>query len=73
MYNAKVYYESRTGEEIPLKRVNNAKNGDSNVFEILKQDADLYRIKIYSPSKDEENFQNNLYHEKRCHKIQGYR
>ncbi len=54
MYNAKVYYESRTGEEIPLKKVNNAKNGDSNVFEILKQDADLYRIKIYSPSKDEE-------------------
>ena len=54
MYNVKVSYVSKSGQETPFRKVNTAENGDDNVFQILKQDTDLYRIKIYSPSKDEE-------------------
>ncbi|AJA46685.1 hypothetical protein CPAST_c05850 [Clostridium pasteurianum DSM 525 = ATCC 6013] len=54
IYNIKVWFLSKDGEEIPLREVSNAKNGDNNVFEVLKENSTLYRIKIYSPSNNEE-------------------
>ncbi|WP_446897694.1 DUF2207 family protein [Clostridium sp. LBM24168] len=51
--NIKVLLVSKNGLEVPFREVNNAKNGDNNVFQILKQGTNLYRIKIYSPSNDE--------------------
>lgn len=54
IYNIEVCFLSKDGKEIPLKEVSNAKNGDNNVFEVLKENSTLYRIKIYSPSNNEE-------------------
>lgn len=45
---------SEAGQETPFSKVTDAKNGDNNVFEISKQNKDIYRLKIYSPSKNEE-------------------
>ncbi|APM39568.1 DUF2207 domain-containing protein [Clostridium kluyveri] len=54
IYDIKVSFISEAGQETPFRKVTDAKNGDNNVFEISKQNKDLYRLKIYSPSKNEE-------------------
>ena len=53
LYNLNVLLISKNGQEIPFKKVTDAKDGDTGVFELIKQENDLYRIKIYSPSDNE--------------------
>lgn len=53
VYNVKVSLVSQNGTEVPFKNVQSAKKGDNGVFELIKQDDDLYRIKIYVPSRDQ--------------------
>ncbi|MCH3963328.1 MAG: DUF2207 domain-containing protein [Clostridium sp.] len=53
IYGVNVALVSKSASEVPFRHVESAENGDKDVFELIKQDDDLYRIKIYTPSRNE--------------------
>lgn len=53
IYGVSVALVSKSGSEVPFRYVQSAQNGDKDVFELIKQGDNLYRIKIYTPSRNE--------------------